>query len=176
MALDVEDGTGKTTSEAYESVVNADAYITSHTTSNAPLAWPDNYGDLEKEVALRIGAQHLDQEYRYRLQGRRRTKAQALDWPRINVTIADGDFTIDHDEIPEDLKRANIHAALAYSSGIGLNPDKTDPGRVKSEMVKVGPITVDTEWSGSKDDETEYSMIDRLMSRYLMRGNRVIRA
>lgn len=171
--LVVEDGSGKSDSDSYIPISEAESYM-----DDFGLAWPDNYGEHEKEIGLRLGTQHIDKTYRTRLQGSRVTKEQALDWPRIGVTIAGGRFNIDSNEIPDDLKRATVHAAVsvANQATTSLGPDKTDPGRVKVEKVKIDVIEIETEWSQSKDDEVEYTMVDRLMAQFLGAGDRVIRS
>ncbi|MBO9717520.1 MAG: hypothetical protein J7507_12110 [Pseudoxanthomonas sp.] len=156
MALVVEDGTGKSTAEAYISVTAADAYFVAR--GNA--AWAALATDA-KEQALRKGADYLEGQYRERWKGARLTAAQALSWPRYGVVV-DG-FDVATNAVPVAVANANAEMALRASSGDLL----ADQGaQVKSETV--GPISV-TYADGARQG-TAYKAIDAMLAAYLSGG------
>ncbi len=160
MALVVEDGTGKTNSEAYISVADADTYHTNYTgaTSNWSTA-----STTVKERTLRLSTLALDAQNVLRWKGRRQSKGQALDWPRNNVKDSSG-FFIDSNVIPEDLRRANAELALReITDSDGILPDIDDNGIIKREKVKVGPIESDIEFVGGARPNTLYTVVKVLL-------------
>lgn len=159
MALVVEDGSGLSNSEAYVSVADADTYHTNHGNS----AWTGTDG--VKEIALRNAAQFLEGRYRGMFDGAKRTKEQAMSWPRSFSFTVEG-WQVPHDEIPQALKDANAELALRALSG-ELVADITDPtGSIKSRKRRVGPLEEDIEYqSGAR--HTVYPEVDLILSNYL---------
>jgi len=167
MALIVEDGTGKSDAESYRSVADTDTYFAKH---RNPSTWLK--ADTEdKEDALRRASQYLDLHYGHRLLGSRTNETQALAWPRSSVWDRDG-FAIDDDAIPTKWKDATSEAALRALAG-DLFEDVDEPGTVKREKVKVGPLSEDIEYSGGKSSAAEYPIIDRLVADFVEDGGRV---
>jgi len=147
MALIVEDGTGLPNAESYASVTEADAYFTARGQFDAWDAAED------KEVALRLAADHLTQAYRNRWAGSRATAVQAMDWPRVNVKMDGPSGVRDYRVIPRELKSAQIELALRALAG----PLIADLGvEVKRETVDV--ITV--EYVEGSERQAQYSAVD----------------
>ncbi len=171
MALIVEDGTGKSDAESYDSVANVDAYHLAH---GDPSEWSSS-NTADKEEALRLATQAQDLEYGSRWKGRRTSATQALDWPRVGANYDDG-HPIASNDIVKELTQGNAILALKVRQGKTLIPDIEDPGTKSREKIVVGPIETDDEFIGGKppDEVTEYPMVDLLMSR-LTTGLRLVR-
>ena len=171
MTLIIEDGNGLTNSEAYISRTNADTYFKDR---GNPSSWVTLSG-IDKDVALRIGAEYLDLTYSQRWKGRRVAEDQALDWPRFGVIDRDG-FAIDSDIVPVAVERANAEAALRHSTETdGLTPDIAEPGSVLLEKNKVGPLETTTQWSG-KSQVKKFRQIDLILRDLILKTNVLIRA
>lgn len=149
MALDVEDGSAKSTAEAYITVSDADTYFADR--GNA--AWAGQ-NTAAKEQALRKGADYMMRKYRRRWKGMRVTAAQALCWPRAGVQTEDFHepergprpsaysglaYLVPEDSIPVEIRRANAELAVRSLEG-DLAPDLDRGGRIASETV--GPLHV----------------------------------
>lgn len=142
MAIEIEDGTGKASAEAYISVSDADTYFS----LRGNTAW-GALNTAAKEAALRLSTDYMGAVYGPKWCGERATDTQALDWPRSGVCgVAD-------DVVPEAVKRANAELAVRASAGVLL----ADQGaQVKAETV--GPISV-TYADGARQD-IRYAAID----------------
>lgn len=134
MALEVEDGTGKTNADALISLAYADSYHADR--GNA--TWTGT--DAAKEIAIRRASSHLTFGYRwmgYKVKGR----DQAMAWPRSWVMDADG-WNVDADSVPIEIQQACAELALAELVEPGaLTPTVTPSTQVKRE--KVGPLEVE---------------------------------
>ncbi len=156
MALIVEDGTGKTDSESYASVAEADTYHTNF--GNA--GWAGT--TAVKEVALRNATQFLDTEYHIQWKGRRVDDFQALDWPRAFTDDEDG-FAIASDVIPTKLKNATIELALSALTE-SLNPVQSAPvGSIKLTRKKLGLMETETEFAGGASQRKKYRKVNDLL-------------
>ena len=123
MALVVEDGTGKTTSESYISVADADTY---DSTWEALASWTAATTG-EKETALRKATRYLDLRYHHQWNGRRFNDTQALDWPRTQMQDYDG-FQIAAESVPGNLEDATAYLAGRVTEGDDLTPVNDNPG------------------------------------------------
>ena len=157
MALEVEDGTGKSTAESYISVADASTYHTAR--GNA--AWAALASDTVREQCLRKATDYMEQVYRSRWQGCRVGETQALSWPRYDVEVEG--YAIDSDVVPDAVKRACAELALRASAA-DLNPDLTQG--VLSEQVGSISVTYDK----ASPQFTRYRAIDALLSPYLKAG------
>jgi len=157
MALEVEDGTGKSTAESYISVADASNY---HTV-RGNTAWAALATDALREAALRKATDFMRQVYRSRWQGYKVNEDQALDWPRYDVEVEG--YAVDSDIVPTEVKNACAELALKASAA-ELNPDLTQG--VARE--KVGQIEV--EYDKASPQFTRYRAIDALLSPYLKAG------
>jgi len=102
MAFTVEDGTGLSTSNAYVSVAEADAYFT-----EATLQWAGT--NLAKERAIVRATRAIDLMGANKFLGVKLVETQALAWPRDEAYDRDG---IELTGLPVYLKRAVFEAAL----------------------------------------------------------------
>jgi hypothetical protein len=153
MALEVEDGTGKSNAEAYISVADADSYHSLR--GNA--AWAAlTTGD--KEAALRNGADYMGQVYGSRWQGTRVSATQALDWPRNDVKAYG--YDVANNAVPVAVKNANAELALKSTSGELL----ADQGQ-KTKRETVGPITV--EYADYATAQVAYPAVDGMLAPFL---------
>jgi hypothetical protein len=136
MALEVEDGTGKANAESFVSVAEASAYHSAR--GNA--AWAALASDEVREQCLRRATDYMQQMYRTRWAGWRKSAAQALEWPRDGV-LRDNLYpypTYYADNIvPTEVKNACAELALKAASA-ALAPDLD---RAKAS-VTVGPLSV----------------------------------
>ena len=154
MALITENGSGLSTAESYVSVASADTRLAALGLTN----WT-TLSTAEKEQALRRATARMEQAYRSRWKGERKTTAQALAWPRYGVVI-DGYVTVESDVVPTDV--ANACAELAFKAAAGdLNADL---GRA-TIREKVGPI--ETEYSASSPQTVRYRALDMALAPYL---------
>jgi hypothetical protein len=154
MALEVEDGSGKTNSESYASVTHADDYHTDHGNT----LW-FTMSTTEKEQALRRATDYITQTYRSRWAGTRVTTTQALDWPRYGVVI-DLITSIESTIVPHDIRHACIDLAFKAAGG-DLIPDITQSAIRK----KVGDIEI--EYDKLSPQRPVYLEIDSILAPYL---------
>ncbi len=160
MALIVEDGSGLSNSEAYASVAEADAYFTARNNE----AW-DLLEDPDKEIALRKAADFMTQQYRSRWQGYKRTREQAMDWPRYEV-IVDG-YEIPSDTIPKELKLASFELAVRASTA-ELLPDEPTASIVKRQ--KAGPLEIEYQDGTDTNPQESYTVVDKILQPLLAYG------
>lgn len=152
MAIIVEDGTGKTDSNSYVTTVEMDAFFTDR-------GFTIPATEAEKE-ALLIKAKDYLETYSYR--GTRNTREQALSWPRTGVTI-DG-FAIGSDEIPTELKNAQMQAAYDLQSN---DPLAVTGKGVKREKVDV--IEVEYE-NGGSNQSVRFPMVESYLAKITLDG------
>lgn len=160
MSLIVEDGTGKSNSESYISVADADTYHSDRgNTDWAALT------TAEKERLLRISTDYMVAVYRLRWDGYRYVNTQSLDWPRIYVPVRDICSVnaypeyVDFDVVPVQVKNACAELALK-ANGETLLADQTQG--VTRE--KVGPIEV--EYDKYSPQFKRYLQIDAMLNSY----------
>ena len=171
MALIVEDGTGKTDSESYASVADADAYFTGRTGSSTWNA--STVTTANKEQALRDATDYIEETYNARFRGRKTDEDQALSFPRAYLETYDG-YAIDSDEIPTKLKRATMELALRALSE-DLQPDIDNPGEIAEEESKVGSLSKRVKYLGGKGNIKSYRSVRMLFREYVM-GNMIERS
>lgn len=177
MALIVEDGTGKVDAESFISVADASTYHTAR--GNA--AWAALASDTVREQNLRKATDYMEEVYRLRWAGYRKTDTQALSWPRYEVPRPDSAANASYgygvgyyasDSVPDEVKKACAELALKASAGeLAPDLDRT----TTSETV--GPISV-TYAVGARET-VKYRAIDNLLAP-LLSGNanslKVVRA
>jgi hypothetical protein len=167
MALVVETGSGSSTAESFISVADADAYH-----SNRGNAGWSALTTAVKEQTLRKAADYMEQIYRTRWCGYRKTATQALSWPRTFVYLEpviignNGEYPnlLSDSIVPKEVQAACAELALKASSNT-LYADQTPT--VVSESV--GPISVT--YDVNSPQRTRYSAIDALLRPYLKGGN-----
>lgn len=168
----VEDGSGKSDANSYESVANADQYNLDH---DVNAAWVGETDPLVKEQHLRIATAYIDLISLGRWLGYRSNELQALAWPRTDVWDPD-DYLIASDAMPAVLLSATVEAAILSLGGEDLIPDLSDPGTVKSEMVKVGPITIDTDYMNGNPPIKVFRKVEDLLRTLVTKSGHVTRA
>ena len=148
MALTVETGAGVAGADAYISVADADAYFAARGVE----AWTEVEN---KEAAIRKATDFLDRRYRWR--GTRKSRDQALQWPRVDAMDDDG-FTYSS-VVPEHVKRACAEMALRAASA-DLDPDLERGGAIQS--ASVGPVSVT--YSSNAPVRTAYTTVDDMLA------------
>ena len=132
MALIVEDGTAKSTADAYISQADADTY---HSERNNT-TWASLSADA-KDAAIRYATVTLDGIYEWT--GEITSSSQALGWPRDGAEDAEG-RVIDADELPDAIAYATAELALLNNTQ-ALNSSYERGGAVRREQV--GPLSVE---------------------------------
>lgn len=92
------------------------------------------------EINLRKAAVYLDRKYNFI--GMQQYQYQGLSWPRLVNDLVD-DWPINPDTIPLDIIHAQFE--MAYILQGGLDPFATIETSATSDMIKIGPITIDAE-------------------------------
>jgi len=170
MAFVVETGAGLSNANSYLSVADADSYHTDHSGSSD---W-SGASEADKQKALRLATQYLDITYRGRWRGAKDSSTQALAWPRSYAVDDDG-YLIDCDSLPQQLEDACAELALKVIEGDTLLEDFDEPGTVRSESVKIGPIEESKEYMGGKAPAKQYTIVGRLIRSLIESSDRVSR-
>lgn len=164
----VEDGTGKTDSNAYISTTTGDVVL-EEIYLIMGLASAPTLNDID----CIAGTRYIDAIFGKQWRGVRSNSDQALDWPRSNVNDADG-YYFDSDEIPTELEMAcALYAYYAQTDGSNLIPNLTDEGGIKKESVKAGPISKSIEYSGSSSADKVYRLSETFLSQLIDAGGTV---
>ncbi len=158
MSLVVEDGTARTDAESFCSVAAATAYHAAR--GNA--AWAALASDTVREQMLRRATDYMEQVYRARWDGVRKTVTQMLSWPRYNVPIKDAVITqyYPNDAIPTQVVNACAELALKAITG-SLAPD------VNPQKKRVKVDVIETEYFESATGYTRYRAIDNMLEPFL---------
>lgn len=135
MALEIEDGTGKSNAQSYASVQNLKDHAARRRLT-IPTSNPDLEGLLIKAMDAMRGLDYV---------GSKATKAQALDWPRCGVKV--NGFYFGSNEIPPALIEAQCALAVEAQK-TDLLP--TTSANASGGMIErtVGPIT--KRWEGGR--------------------------
>lgn len=133
MALDIEDGTGLDTAEAYSSVSDADAYFLRRNLT----VWATLTTEA-KEAALIAGAAYVTERYEPGLAGERTRVTQGLAFPRLGMLV--GGALYPPDTVPLQVKTAALELAYESTRPGGLWA-VTDPNAPVVVERTVGPIT-----------------------------------
>lgn len=157
--LVVEDGTGKANSNGYVAIADVTTYLDNHRTDST--AWTGATTDNQNRAIIQA-TQYLESRFRLRWKGEAVTETQALAWPRRFAEDENG-FGIDDDVVPSDLQDACSELAFKAVSET-LMPDISEPGTIRRELVRVGPITDETEYLGGKSQIKTFRLVDNLLS------------
>lgn len=161
--LIVEDGTGRADAEALCAVAFADAYLA----ARGVTAWAA-LSESQKEAALRLSADYLEQAYAGRWAGRRLNATQALSWPRYEAPTPDADGAyLPSDAVPVVVQQAAALLAVKASSA-ELAPDV---GRLK-QSVTIGPIS--TAYVQGAAPYTRYRAVDNMLAPLMRAGGSMI--
>lgn len=133
MTIIVEDGSGKTDSNAYVSVADTDSYATlRNRTGWAALT------TAQKEAAIVEASFYLDAQFIFL--GTKVSAAQALSWPRSGVNDTIAGTAIPNNVVPINVRRSAMELAIKSGLGTTLLEDLSHGGQLSSESV--GPISV----------------------------------
>jgi hypothetical protein len=170
MSLIVEDGTAKADAESFISVADS---ITYHD-ARGNLPWL-SITTAQQEEALRRATDFMEEIYRERWAGYRRTSTQRLCWPRAWVPMLDapsgfGRFYAYYasDSVPIQVQNACAELALRAAAGDLL----ADLKRGKL-ATNVGGIAVT--YDRYDPQETRYKAIDSLLRPFLSVGSGAVR-
>lgn len=157
MTLVVEDGSAKADADSYADVTDADAFIAD---------WHDDAdwnsaSQARKERALRRGTRFVDT---FNFRGKRLSQSQALDWPRDNVGIVDGQH-VHPGTMPRPVKEAAIEAALRDVQGETLLVDH-DGGTIRRESKQVGSLQKSQEFATPRQAGKTFEAVNRLLKPY----------
>lgn len=160
--LIVEDGTGLVDANSYVTLEEAQSYNDNHGNS----VWGETSPDDAKIVALIRGTSYIDTRYGTLFNGRKKNgRAQALEWPRVGASDAAGQEILP-DEVPVEIKRATIEAALReLQEPSSLQPDYTQSSRVVREKVDV--LEVQYSDDSTLSEIPTITVIDDLLSSLL---------
>lgn len=158
MTLIVEDGTGLNTANAYVS----ESYVDTYHDDRNNTAWTD-FTPPEKQAAIIRATDYIDKRFGRRFRGFRRTKEQALEWPRLDAEDDDGFLLSSVDDVPRNLEKAAAEYALraavcgvlapdpvgsvpkqSLESGSTDREDGVITGEISRKKEKVGPIEEET--------------------------------
>lgn len=156
MSIIVEDGTGISNAETYISVADTDVYLADIGTPSTSWA---SLSISAKEIALRVASAFLDMKYMWK--GSRIKLDQGLSWPRIGVIDNEG-FSRDSVSIPKEVRNATAEMALRASNQT-LFPDQETSSLLSSDLVKVGPITLKSEFIGGEPPDTKFTKVDKML-------------
>lgn len=152
MALIVEDGSIVAGANSYVSEAEFNAYL-----DNRGIIFNGVNGTAEQVLILA-----MDYIEGKDFIGEKNTKAQTTQWPRSGAYV-DG-FLIDDNEIPVDLKYAQIEVGIAIDAG--NNPLSTLDRETKRE--KVGDIEV--EYSDGARDSVELRSVNNRLAKLTTGG------
>jgi hypothetical protein len=130
MALTVEDGSGLSAAESYETLAAFKAYCSDRGYDLGSLT------DPVLEGKLRVASQYIDASYRFK--GTRLVAAQGLEFPRSGATDHSG---FDVTGVPKRVKQACCE--LAFQATSTSLTDVVDKGNVLSESVAGISVTYD---------------------------------
>lgn len=158
MALTVEDGTGKADATSYVALADANAYFLARDPNEEIYTGWAGLDDAGKEAALIRATQALDSWFRGRWKGTKKTSAQALAWPRIDVVDEEG-LDVADTIVPTPVKRAICEIASIEATSRYIQETVTRDNMVKS--VSVGPIS--TTYMEGATSITQFPHIDALL-------------
>jgi hypothetical protein len=171
VALIVEDGTGKSDAEAYDSLAGVTAELTKY---GEEAAWLALVSDTVREQVARKAFRRMNSEPRYR--GTKKTDTQAGEWPRVHAYDDDG-WAYPDDEVPRALKEAFAQFCAEGSvPGADLQPNETTPGTIKSESVSIGPISEAITYESAKSSSVYYRKAQSLLRELVDPGGILERA
>lgn len=172
--LVVETGSGASTANSYESVVNVDTYLADHN-DPVPTTWSTET-TLRKETALKNATQYLDAVYGEKWLGTRSNQGQNLNWPRQSIVDRDG-WAIASTTMPRVLLECTaILAHLDITETNGLLPNVAiSASEIKKEFKKLGPLEKEIEYFGKKREFKRFSLVEELIDELIRRTTKLER-
>lgn len=163
MAIVVEDATGLDNAESYADVAFFKSYFADRGIDVTALT------DDVIEQNLRLGTEYIDIRWGKSAPGNPISEDQALCFPTDY-------FITDPVSLPKNLIRATVeYARWSQVNGLFLDNDGSSGPGIKFLKEKVGPIEIETEWSGSGDGSIsrKYPIVakaDALMRKITLTG------
>ena len=146
LTLIVENGTGKTDSNTYISLADAETYFESHL---FPTEWAAAT-DPNKNIALVMAARLLDQWFEW--DGKKVLEEQAMRWPRYGAKDRDN-WVMDSDIVPNEVAQATAEMALYLFRGDSTtNPDTLGFKEIQVDTIKLVVDAIDRDKVGAIPD------------------------
>ena len=166
MAFIVEDGSGVEDATAYVAV----AFVDEYHTDRGNVGWA-GANDVKQQAIVKA-TDYIDKRFGKRFRGLRKSRQQALEWPRINAFDDDGFLLIGSDDIPRALQKACAEYALRALVLTQLAPDPALPfvtrdaidsgvaqnqsvGEVTEKSVKVGQVEVSKTYKSLSENSSK---------------------
>lgn len=130
----VETGAGVENANSYVAMSDADNYFEMMGKSDE---WAPDSPDDARMSALIRGAAYVDRKYSDKWPGSKtHGRAQSLAWPRTGAYDS-SKVLVEDDEIPREIKRAQMEAAIRELASPGsLSPDVVGGERIRREKVE----------------------------------------
>jgi hypothetical protein len=165
MAFTVEDGSGLADANAY---ITAQEWQDHHVDRGVATANDGTYGTTEIEAAIVNATDYVEKRFGKRFKGWKRSRAQALEWPR---TDAYDDDQHTFDDVPLQLKKGVAeYALLVLQLGRNLAPVPgvsfpiIDPETGETSVQGSGFLTRTTEKVDVIEDTKEFDSGNRPMT------------
>ena len=125
--------------------------------------------NVECEKALLGAMTWLSKQFSTRFIGRRVSAQQALDWPRMNAALSNGQV-LPSELIPRQIFYGQLAAAVRIAQGLAATADRgaTTDRQVKSESV--GPISITYENTGKVLDVGSFAEAEAQLATLITRG------
>jgi hypothetical protein len=146
VAIEVEDGTGKVNAVAYVSL----AFVSSYQAARGRAAWSTLATDTVREQCIVRATDYIDLRFGHKFRGWKRSKAQALQWPRRDAVDNSGHSL---DAIPTQLQRATAEYALITGLVGELAARPSPPAG--TQVVATGAVTAGSGGGGALRALTE---------------------
>jgi len=171
VALIVEDGTGITNAEAYDSIANVTTYLTAY---GEDADWSALTADADREHRARRVTRYMDANFGATWKGARSNRTQALDWPRTGVYDNDG-FEVSATAMPTRFLAA-FAVLCERASTESLAVDQSAPGEIKRIKNKVGSLEQEIEYLGGREQDKFYLLAESLLEEFIQPANLLERA
>lgn len=171
MALIVEDGTGLSNAESFNSLAEIVTYA-----GKFGLTWPGSANTAAQEAAARQATIYLEAVYGGQITGSRVSSTQALSWPRNYAEDSELEprgypdtYYFPSNVVPVRWKEA--HAELSVKALTeDLMPDVSNPGSLRAKAISVGPISKSVTYAGANSPVKWYRKVDLMVTRFLEDG------
>ena len=151
-------------------VPNANSYISIEDMQGFWDNWGYDYStltDAQINLLLYSSAETLDTTYYDNWPGERADDEQYMEWPRSFAYYQDGE-SIDSDEIPVELKKAQAKICYLINAGYDLQPIITTEGTLKSKREKVDVIETEYAYdSNSSAYINQYTSLSLILVRLI---------
>ena len=157
MTLIIEDGTIVTGANSYVT----DGEYTTYATARGITVGVDV---TAREIELILAMDYVE-GHREEFKGDKEQRDQPVQWPRVSVWI-DG-FPLDASTIPQELKSAQIEAAIAVASGGELLINSTCNQNIQTEKLDVMSVSY---FDGGNWENIRLDRVDNVLDPLLKSG------